>query len=112
MRSCAQIAVLERDLSEPRVSTGLDPLDAVLGGLFWGDNVVWQLDGTPVEPFYRAIAGQTRVFETKVVVSLGDAVNTYGVPGLAVLDAAPGGELPPAELLREIRRLCGARAAG
>lgn len=99
--------MLERDESEPRVSTGLIPLDAVLGGLFWGDNVVWQLDGTPVEPFYRAIAGQTRVFDTKVVVSLGEAVNTFGVPGLAVLDAAPGGTLVrPAELLREVRRLC------
>jgi transcriptional regulator with XRE-family HTH domain len=103
--------VLERDVSEPRVSTGLAPLDAVLGGLYWGDNVVWQLDGTPVEPFYRAIAGQTRVFETKVVVSLGHAVNTYGVPGLAVLDAAPGGDLvAPGELLRRIHRVCrGAR---
>ncbi|HET8950636.1 MAG TPA: helix-turn-helix transcriptional regulator [Solirubrobacteraceae bacterium] len=89
------------------MSTGLAPLDDVLGGLYWGDNVVWQLDGTPVEPFYRAIAGQTRVFETKVVVSLGDAVNTFGVPGLAIVDAAPGGGLvPPGELLREIRRLC------
>jgi transcriptional regulator with XRE-family HTH domain len=103
--------VLERDVSEPRVSTGLAPLDAVLGGLYWGDNVVWRLDGTPVEPFYRAIAGQTRVFEAKVVISLGDAVNTYGVPGLAVVDAAPSGELvPPAELLHVIRRLC--RRAG
>ena len=99
--------VLERGESEPGVSTGLVPLDAVLGGLYWGDNVVWQLDGTPVEPFYRAIAGQTRVFDTKVVISLGDAVNTYGVPGLVIIDAAPRGELvEPAELLREIRRLC------
>lgn len=103
--------MLERHVAEPGVSTGLDPLDAVLGGLYRGDNVIWQLDGTPVEPFYRAIAGQARVFDTKVVVSLGDAVNTYGVPGLAVLDAAPGGALvAPGELLREIRRLC--RSAG
>lgn len=93
--------------SEPRISTGLDPLDAVLGGLYWGDNVVWQRDGVPIEPLYRAIAGQARVFETQVVVSLGTAVNTYGIPGLAVVDASPGGELvPPGELLREVRRLC------
>ena len=103
--------MLERNTSKPRVSTGLVPLDAVLGGLYWGDNVVWQLDATPVEPFYRAIAGQTRVFDTKLVVSLGDAVNTHGVPGLATFDAAPGGQLvAPAELLREIYRLC--RGAG
>ena len=89
------------------MSTGLVPLDAVLGGLFWGDNVVWQLDGTPVAPFYRSIAGPTGVFDAKLVVSLGDAVNTFGVPGLGVLDAAPHGKLvAPGDLLREIRRLC------
>ena len=99
--------MLERTTSDPRVSTGLDPLDAVLGGLYWGDNVVWQFDGTPVEPFYRAIASQNRVFDTKVVVAVGDAVNTYGVPGLAVLDAAAGRDaVQPGDLLREIRRLC------
>ncbi len=89
------------------MSTGLDALDAVLGGLFWGDNVVWQLDGAPVEPFYRAIAGLDDVFQTKAVVSLGNAVNSYRIPGLAIIDAAPGGDLSqPADLLREIYRLC------
>jgi transcriptional regulator with XRE-family HTH domain len=96
--------------SEPRVSTGLEPLDEVLGGLYWGDNVVWQLDRAPVEPFYRAIACLCDVFDTKIVVSLGDAVNTYGVPGLAVLDAGPGSALPqPGDLLRELRRICQVR---
>jgi transcriptional regulator with XRE-family HTH domain len=86
--------------AEPRVSTGLEPLDEVLGGLYWGDNVVWQLDRVSVEPFYRAIAS-SEAFDTKTVVSVGAAVNTYGVPGLGIIDA--GG---PAELLREIHRLC------
>jgi DNA-binding XRE family transcriptional regulator len=86
--------------AEPRVSTGLEALDEVLGGLYWGDNVVWQLDRVPIEPFYRAIAS-SEAFDTKTVVSVGAAVNTYGVPGLAIIDA--GG---PAELLREIHRLC------
>jgi transcriptional regulator with XRE-family HTH domain len=100
-------AVLARDTSEPRISTGLGPLDAVLGGLYWGDNVVWQLDGTPVEPFYRAIASQSGVFDAKVVVALGDAVNTYGVPGLAVMQAARGdGAADPGEVLRDVHRLC------
>jgi transcriptional regulator with XRE-family HTH domain len=100
-------AVLARDTSEPKVSTGLDPLDGVLGGLYWGDNVVWELDGTPVEPFYRAIASQSRVFDTKTVVAIGDAVNTYGVPGLAVMHAARGnGTADPGEVLRDIYRLC------
>ena len=93
--------------SETRVSTGLEALDEVLGGLYWGDNVVWQLDRAPVEPFYQAIASLTEVFDTKTVVSLGVAVNTYGVPGLAIVDAGPGSELTqPADLLREIHRLC------
>jgi len=86
--------------AEPRVSTGLEALDEVLGGLYWGDNVVWQLDRVSVEPFYRAIAS-SEVFDTKTVVSVGAAVNTYGVPGLGIIDA--GG---PADLLREIHRLC------
>lgn len=82
----------------------------MLGGLFWGDNVVWELDAASVAPFYRAIAGQDGVFATKTVVSLGDAVNTYGVPGLAVIDAGPGSPLAlPADVLREIHRRCRAR---
>ena len=85
------------------VSTGLDALDDVLGGLYWGDNVVWQFDGTPVEPFYSAIASQSAVFETKAVVSLGSAVNTYGIPGVTIVDAA---QSSPGDLLREIHRLC------
>lgn len=90
-----------------RVSTGVDGLDRILGGLYWGENVVWQFDRTSVQPFYGAIAGQVRVFETAAVISLGSAVNTYGVPGLAVVDAAPGSALAePRDLLREIHRLC------
>jgi transcriptional regulator with XRE-family HTH domain len=86
---------------DQRVSTGLDALDTVLGGLYWGDNVVWQLDGVPVAPFYRAIAGE---FESATMVALGRAVNTYGIPGLAVLEGRA-----PAELLRELARVRGHR---
>jgi transcriptional regulator with XRE-family HTH domain len=89
--------------SEPRVSTGLDALDEVLGGLYWGDNVVWELDRAPVEPFFRAIALPSDTFESRIVVSLGAAVNTYGIPGIDVVDAAGKG---PADLLREINRRC------
>jgi transcriptional regulator with XRE-family HTH domain len=93
--------------SEPRASTGLAALDEVLGGLYWGDNVVWQLDRAPVEPFYRAIACLSEVFDTKTVISLGVAVNTYGVPGLSIIDAGPGSDLAqPADLLREIHGRC------
>lgn len=94
-----------------RASTGIEALDGVLGGLYWGDNVVWELDAAPVAPFYRAIAGQERLFQTKTVVSLGRAVNTYGIPGLGVIDAGPGSSLAlPADVLREIHHRSQPRA--
>ena len=66
MRSCSLTAVLDSDRSEQRVSTGIDAVDAVLGGLYWGDNVVWQLDRVPVQPFYGAIAGLSDTFDENV----------------------------------------------
>ena len=44
-------------LPSPTATTGIAELDAALGGLFWGDNVVWEADedGLP-EPFFRAVA--------------------------------------------------------
>jgi transcriptional regulator with XRE-family HTH domain len=41
-----------------RPSTGIDPLDDVLGGLRVGDNVVWQApDPADIEPFVHAFLG-------------------------------------------------------
>ena len=107
---CSSTAVLATTSAAGRPSTGIEALDSVLGGLFWGDNVVWELDAAPVAPFYRAIAGQDGLFDTKTVVSLGHAVNTYGVPGLTVIDAGPGSPLAlPADVLHEIHRRCRTR---
>jgi len=107
MQSFSATAMLDGPQSEQRVSTGIDALDAVLGGLYWGDNVVWQLDGAPVEPFYRAIARLSDTFDTKTVISLGVDGDALDVEGLAVIRAGPGSALAqPAELLREIHRLC------
>jgi len=104
---CSLTAVLESDKSEQRVSTGIDALDAVLGGLYWGDNVVWQLDAAPVEPFYGAIAALSETFDTRVFVSLGTDTARSGAYGLAVINAGPDTPLAsPADLLREIHRLC------
>lgn len=90
-----------------RVSTGLDALDGVLGGLYRGDNVVWQLEGPRAAPFYRAMASVAEVFDTRTFVSLGASAGSYGVPGLEAIAGGPGGELAqPADLLREIHRLC------
>jgi transcriptional regulator with XRE-family HTH domain len=98
--------MLETSSSEQRVSTGLDALDVVLGGLYWGDNVVWQLDGPEAEPFYRSIARHEDVFESKTVVSLGEIQRYRDIPGMAVIEAGPRSALTqPADLLREVHRV-------
>lgn len=89
------------------MSTGLDALDGVLGGLYWGDNVVWQLDGAPIKPFYTAIAAQGDAFESRTLVSMGTPTEEFEVGGLGLIDASSGTALDqPAELLREIHRVC------
>lgn len=92
------------------MSTGLDGLDAVLGGLYWGDNVVWECSGISVEPFYRAIASSGERFDSRTWVRVsGGEVETFGPA--EVVRASSGGEPPdPVALLGEIRRLCQPRA--
>jgi len=99
--------MLESQTAEQRVSTGIDALDSVLGGLYWGDNVVWQLDGAPVEPFYAAIAAPDETFETRAFISLGGRPDAFAADAIAVINAGPGSEFPqPADLLREVHRRC------
>ncbi len=99
--------MLEDQGSEQRVSTGLDALDAVLGGLYWGDNVVWQFDAVPVEPFYDAIALRGEDFDTRTFISVGDPSDVLRAAGVDVLSAGPGSGLEhPADLLREIYGIC------
>lgn len=89
------------------MSTGIDELDAVLGQLYWGDNVVWELDGAPADPFYAAIADLDEAFEMRALISVGGSVVLDGAPGVEVIEAGPGSALPgPGDLLREIQRLC------
>jgi SAM-dependent methyltransferase len=99
--------MLEASHIEQKVSTGLGALDEVLEGLYWGDNVVWQLDGAPMEPFYGAIAELEGVFEARAYVSIGYGRPAFTADGLDVIRAGPGTALAhPADLLREIHRLC------
>lgn len=99
--------MLDGAASKHRVSTGIDELDAVLGQLYWGDNVVWDVEGASAEPFYGAIAQVEDAFETRAFISLGGSMAAPGVPGVSVIEAGPGAALAsPADLLREIRRLC------
>jgi transcriptional regulator with XRE-family HTH domain len=101
------------DGPEPRVSTGIASLDGALGELYWGDNVVWELDGVAsAEPFYRAILGLEGAFDLSgwVAVSSGPAGLTREFPQLVALGTPPGAApIAPAQLLREIRRQCDVR---
>jgi transcriptional regulator with XRE-family HTH domain len=93
--------------SEQKVSTGLDALDSVLDGLYWGDNVVWQVDSASVEPFYAAIAQRSEDFDTRTLISLGSSPAAPRIPGLDIIRAGPGTGLQnPGDLLGEIRRVC------
>ena len=102
-----RVAVLSSNPpNERRVGTGLEALDA-LGGLYWGDNVVWLLDGPPAEPFFRAIARDDDVRDQTSVALGGAATPTATSPGMAVVEAGPRSPFAqPADLLREVHRLC------
>lgn len=86
-------------------SSGVAPLDAVLGGLFWGDNVVWEVAKPgAADPFYAAAAA-TNDYERHIHVRLGDR----DPPDAEAeeIDARPGqAYAQPAPLLREIAARC------
>jgi transcriptional regulator with XRE-family HTH domain len=86
-------------------SSGLEALDALLGGLYWGDNVVWEVAATPTAaPFYAAAAAAPG-YDGRIAIRVaGEAVPAAG---LEVLDASPGRDLAkPAPLLRAIAARC------
>jgi transcriptional regulator with XRE-family HTH domain len=91
-------------------TTGIDQLDSALGGLFWGDNVVWEVDhATALAPFYSAVADSTDAYDYAAYVALG---RDHGAirrrfPRLEIIDAGPGAPLDrPGALLSELRRRC------
>jgi transcriptional regulator with XRE-family HTH domain len=90
--------------------TGAPALDLALGGLFWGDNVVFEVaHGVTAEPFYRAIAATDVSYDNRLFVRLADESPAY--QGFDVVDAGAKGELAqPAPLLRAVAERC--RPAG
>ena len=91
-------------------STGFPELDQVLGGLYWGDNVVWEAEQEDVlAPFYRVIAAGADEYDEAAYVTLAhepDAVRD-AYPMLEVIDAREGTELAePRPLLEAIRERC------
>ena len=87
-------------------ATGVAALDAALGGLFWGDNVVFAVaDGATADPFYRAIVGSGVAYDRRLFVRLQDASPAY--EGFDVLDAGPKSKLAqPAPLLHAVFERC------
>ena len=89
------------------VSTGVPPLDAALGGLFRGDNVVWELDdGGSLDPFVAALLRGREQFDRIVFVRFEGDVDGLRAAhaGAEVLDARPGSTLgDPGRLLAAVR---------
>jgi transcriptional regulator with XRE-family HTH domain len=91
-------------------TSGIDELDSALGGLLWGDNVVWQVDdATEPEPFFTAVADSTDRYDYAAYVAFGRDLRRVRrrFPGLEVIDAGPGAPAgQPGALLSELRRRC------
>jgi hypothetical protein len=83
-------------LPSPTATTGIAELDDALGGLFWGDNVVWEADerGLP-EPFFRAVAETRGKYDYAAWVTLTQSPEEIeaAYPGFEIIDGRPGGEL-------------------
>jgi len=87
-------------------STGVAALDDALDGLFWGDNVVFQVaDDAAAHGFYRAVAATDTAYDRRLFIRLQDASPTY--PGFDVLDARPNRKLAQAApLLHAVFERC------
>ncbi|MBW3593927.1 MAG: hypothetical protein KY396_09565, partial [Actinobacteria bacterium] len=96
-------------LASDTASSGVAELDAALGGIYWGDNVVWQLDeGASADPFYAAIGATAASYHgaTFVTASRPPSEVDAHLPGLSVVDARPGTPLAePAPLLAAVTQI-------
>ena len=93
-------------LHEEVAASGVTELDRAIGGLFWGDNVVFQANsGAVAAPFFRAVAATDVAYGHRIAVRLDDGAATYD--GFEVLDARPGGKLAQAApLLQAVVERC------
>jgi transcriptional regulator with XRE-family HTH domain len=89
------------------VSTGVPQLDTALGGLYRGDNVVWELDdGGMLEPFVAGLLRDREQFDRIVFVRFeGDGEDLRARhPDAEILDARRGSALAdPGPLLAAVR---------
>src|SRR4051794_40147418 len=99
-----------RDLTPPLhdelAASGVAELDAALGGLFWGDNVVFEVgEGASARPFFGAVARSDVAYDRRIAVRLSGDAPSYD--GFEILDAGPGGKLAqPAPLLHAVVERC------
>ncbi len=93
-------------LEDDVAATGVAELDDALGGLFWGDNVVFEVaDGATAEPFYRAVAASDVPYDRRLYIRLQDGSPVF--EGFDVLDARPNSKLAqPAPLLHAVVTRC------
>jgi transcriptional regulator with XRE-family HTH domain len=97
----------------PTATTGLAELDSALGGLFWGDNVVWETeDAGSLEPFFAAVARSRARYDFAAWVTLTRSPDELEAlyPGFEIIDARPGSGLAqPGVLIQAVRKACAAR---
>ncbi len=88
-------------------TTGIPDLDRAMGGLYWGDNVVFELrDSVEAEPLYAPLARAVDQADAIAYVNLGTPPATirerYG--DIVVIDAGPGTPVGrPGGLLNAVR---------
>ena len=94
-------------MSAPGPATsGIADLDRTLGGLFWGDNVVWEVRRqASADPFVRALVAVGNQADAFAHVAFD---GTAALPGVDVIDAsAEGPNARPGELLTAVRVYAG-----
>ncbi len=99
-------------LSDGVATTGVEDLDRALGGLYWGDNVVWVCDGPDEQlraPFFAAVVHRRQDYGGAAYVTVRSAPDPVraAYPGLEVIDGRPRSSLQDkGSLLAAIRRFC------
>jgi transcriptional regulator with XRE-family HTH domain len=99
-------------MADESAGTGVAELDRALGGLYWGDNVVWVWEGGDLSSqslFYDAIARRREAFgRTGYIVASSDPAEvTARWPWIEILDArtdTPAAS--PRGLLDAVRQFC------
>ncbi|HMI26370.1 MAG TPA: helix-turn-helix domain-containing protein [Streptosporangiaceae bacterium] len=99
-------------MANETAATGVAELDRALGGLYWGDNVVWVWEAGGLSAqwlFYDAIAQRRDDFGAAayVVASSDPAEITARWPWIEILDARAGTPITsPRQLLEAVRQFC------